>query len=502
MVIATPAPAEAPPARTDGGEPVDAVVVGGGPNGLAAAITLARAGQTVALLEGSESVGGGTRSAELTLPGFIHDVCSTTYPFGRTSPFLREIEARETGLGLRWIDPPFSIGHPLDDGSAVVVERDVDATARQLGPDADAYRRLMTPIVDHWDVLGPEILGPFHVPRSPRRALLLAGFGLLALQSATSLGRRFRTERARALLAGNAAHSLIGLTEPASGAGALVMLASAHDDGWPLVEGGARRIPEALAAELERLGGRIETRRPVTGLADLPAHRVALFDTSPRQLLAIAGDRLPARYRRALERFRYGPGVFKIDMALDGPIPWRAPELALAGTIHVGGTLEEIARSEFAVARGRVPAAPFVLVAQQTLFDPSRAPAGGHTGWAYCHVPNGSTADMTEPILRQIERFAPGFRDRILSMSATSPRELETYNPNNVGGDIGAGRMDLAQLFTRPSYRLFDPYRTANPDLFLCSASTPPGAGVHGMSGFHAARSALRRLASLRDEPA
>jgi phytoene dehydrogenase-like protein len=471
---------------------VDAVVVGGGPNGLAAAIVLARAGRSVRLFEGAATVGGGVRSAELTLPGFVHDVCSAIYPFGRTSPFFRDADLARHGL--RWIEPPVAIGHPLDDGSAVLLERDIETTAAGLGRDGDAYRRMIGPIVRGWDTLMPDLLAPFHVPLSPPRAVALARFGLLALRSATGVAHRFRDERARALFAGAAAHSQIGLTEPVSAAAALVMLASAHADGWPLPAGGAGRVGEALAAELTALGGTIETGRRIDDIGQLPPHRVALFDVAPRQLLAIAGDRLPSGYRRALQRFRYGPGTFKLDLALDGPVPWRAAELDRAGTVHLGGTFEEIARSEDLVARGRLPEQPFVLLAQQSRFDPSRAPAGRETLWAYCHVPNGSTEDMTEPILRQVERFAPSFRDRILATTAHGPAQFEAYNPNDVGGDIGGGRMDLRQLFTRPSLRVFDPYSTPDPAIFICSASTPPGGGVHGMAGLHAAGSAARRL--------
>ncbi|MDP9467146.1 MAG: NAD(P)/FAD-dependent oxidoreductase [Chloroflexota bacterium] len=471
---------------------VDAVVIGSGPNGLAAAISLARAGRSVTVLEAAATVGGGVRSAELTLPGFVHDVCSAVHPFGRTSPFFRGSDLARHGL--RWVEPAAPLGHPLDDGTAVLLERDVDTTAAGLGRDADAYRRLIGPLARDWERLLPDILGPFHIPLSPPRAIRLALFGRLAIRSATSLGRRFRGERARALFAGAAAHSLIGLTEPVSGAAALVMLASAHADGWPFPEGGAGRLAEALADEVRALGGTIETGRRIDRLDDVPAHRVALFDVTSRQHLAIAGEALPSGYRKRLARFRYGPGVFKVDLALDGPIPWRAPELARAGTVHLGGTFEEIARSETAVARGQLPDRPFVLLVQPSGFDRSRAPEGRATVWAYCHVPNGSSADMTEPILRQIERFAPGVRERILASATSGPPQLEAYNANAVGGDIAGGRMDLGQLFTRPSLRLFDPYATGNPRIFLCSASTPPGGGVHGMSGFHAARSAERRL--------
>ena len=487
-----PMPRPSPSDRGSNGGPVDAVVVGGGPNGLAAAITLAREGRSVTVYEAAPTVGGGVRSAELTLPGYVHDVCSAIYPFGRTSPFFREANLEIDGL--RWVEPTFAIGHPLDDGTAVLVERDLDATAAGLGPDADAYRRMLGPIVRGWGRLMPDVLAPFHVPLSPPAAIRLARFGWLAIRSATSLGRRFQGERARALLGGAAAHSQIGLTEPISAAAGLVMLASAHHDGWPLPIGGASRLSEALAARLGSLGGTIVTGRRIDRLDELPPHRVALLDLVPSQVVAIAGNRLPEGYRRRLSRFRPGPGIFKLDLALDGPIPWRAAGLDRAGTVHVGGTFEEIARSEAAVARGRVPDRPFVLLAQQSRFDRSRAPTGGETVWAYCHVPNGSTANLTQAILDQIERFAPGFRDRILATTPMSPAQIEAYNANDVGGDIGGGRFDLRQLFTRPSLRVFDPYSTPHPAIFLCSASTPPGGGVHGMSGFHAARSALRRL--------
>lgn len=484
---------------TASSEPVDAVVVGAGPNGLAAAIEIARAGRSVTVLEGAPTIGGGLRSAELTLPGFIHDHCSGIHPFGRISPFFRSVDLARHGLA--WATPRIAIGHPLDDGTAVVLRGGVEATAAELGPDAAAYRRLLGPLVDAWDALMPDLLGPFPIPRGPRQALRLARFGLDALPPATWLARRFRGVRARALLAGAASHSQLALSEPISAAAALVMLATAHADGWPLPVGGASRIADALAAELRALGGSIETDRPVSRFDDLPAHRVVLFDTAPDQLARLAGTRLSTGYRRALRRFRPAPGTFKLDLALDGPIPWRAPELADAGTVHVGGTFEEIAGAEADTAAGRSPDRPFVLLAQQSRADRTRVPGDAETVWAYCHVPNGSDADMTEPILGQIERFAPGFRDRILAMAVTTPADLEAANPNLRGGDIAGGRIDWRQLFTRPSLRIFDPYATSDPAIFLCSASTPPGGGIHGMCGLHAARSALRRLPAAPPRP-
>jgi phytoene dehydrogenase-like protein len=469
----------------------DAVVVGAGPNGLAAAITLAREDRSVTVLERADEAGGGARSAELTLPGFVHDVCSAIHPFGRSSPFFAEAGLER--FGLRWVEPPAAFAHPLDDGSAVIVTRDVDETAGQLGRDADAYRRLVGPLVRGYAKLIPDILAPFHVPLWPRRALRLAWFGLHALQPATWLARRFRDEPARAVLAGVAAHSVLRLDEPISGAAALVMLGSAHHDGWPFPEGGAGRISAAMAASLQDLGGTIETARDVDSLEDLPRARVALFDTSPRALASVAGARLPYGYRRKLRAYRYGPAVFKLDIAIEGPIPWRNEAVGRAGTVHLGGTFEEIARSEADATAGSVNDRPFVLLAQQSLFDRTRAPRNRNAVWAYSHVPNGTTIDYTEIILGQIERFAPGFRDRILKVATTTPADLEAYNPNNVGGDMSGGRIDLRQLFTRPVARL-DPYSTPDPRLFLCSSSTPPGGGIHGMCGWHAAHSVVRRL--------
>jgi phytoene dehydrogenase-like protein len=473
-------------------ERVDAVVIGSGPNGLAAAVELARNGASVAVLEAADTIGGGSRTAELTLPGYHHDVCSAAHPLGILSPYLSTLPLAEHGL--TWIQPPASVAHPLDEEPAVILRKSMDATTGSLGADAAAYRRLIGPLLHHPHELIAEILGPAHLPRHP---LLLARFGVPALLPASVLGHRwFRGEGARALLAGCAAHSALPLTRPVSAAVGLLFLLTGHVETWPIAQGGSAAISSALGAYLLSLGGRIETARPVRELADLPPSHIVLFDTGPDQVATIASPVLPSRYVRRLRGYRYGPGIFKIDWALDGPIPWTDPACLEAATVHVGGTLDEIASSEAAIWRGEHPDRPFAIVVQPSLFDPSRAPAGKHTGWAYCHVPAGSTLDRTDVLERQVERFAPGFRDRILARHVMRTADIEEYNANYVGGAITGGVTDLGQLFTRPVARA-NPYSTPNPDVFICSASTPPGGGVHGMCGYHAARSALRRLASM-----
>jgi phytoene dehydrogenase-like protein len=469
----------------------DAVVVGAGPNGLAAAAEMARAGLSVCVLEAADTVGGGARSAELTLPGFVHDVCSAIHPLGIASPFFRTLPLADHGL--EWIEPPLALAHPFDDGTAALLERSPAAAMPTLGEDDGRWRRLFAPLVRDPESLIDEILAPIHVPAHP---LTLARFGLRALLPAATVARRsFRGVRARGLFAGLAAHSMLPLERPPSAAFGLMLGLLGHAVGWPFPRGGAQVLSDALASYLRSLGGEIETGRQVESLAELGETRPVLLDVTPRGFLELAGDRLPDRYRRGLERYRYGPGVFKVDWALDGPIPWRAEECGRAATVHLGGTLEEIAASEAAPAQNRIAERPYVLLAQQSLFDPTRAPDGRHTAWGYCHVPNGSAVDMTDRIESQVERFAPGFRERILARSALGPADLERSNPNYVGGDINGGLADLRQLLTRPVAR-WSPYSTPLPGIFLCSASTPPGGGVHGMCGYHAARAALRNIQS------
>jgi phytoene dehydrogenase-like protein len=467
----------------------DVVVVGSGPNGLAAAVRLAQAGAAVLVLEARDQIGGGTRTGERTLPGFQHDLCSAVHPLGILSPWFRALPLAEHGL--RWIRPPASAAHPLDDGPAVLLRRSLADTAADLDDDdRGSYRRLLQPFLRDPHGLLADALAPLGLPKHPIQMLR---FGLRAMRSAVALARRFRGARARALLAGCAAHSILPLERSFTAAIGLVFLLAGHVEEWPVPAGGSQAIADSLASLLRSLGGKIQTGALVRTLADLPPARLVLFDTSPSQLASIAGPVLPAGYMRRLRRYIYGPGTFKLDLALDGPIPWRDPRCLEASTVHIGGTLEQVAAAEAAVWRGEHPERPFVMLCQQSQFDPTRAPAGKHTGYAYCHVPPGSTVDLTEAIERQIERFAPGFRQRILARHTTTTAQFERDNPNYVGGAITGGAAHFAQLFTRPVARL-NPYTTPNPRILICSASTPPGGGVHGMCGYHAAGPALKRL--------
>ena len=467
----------------------DAVVVGSGPNGLAAAITVAQTGRSVLVLEAADTPGGGARTAELTLPGFRHDVCSALHPLAVGSPYLSTLPLAEHGL--EWIHPRYPVAHPLDDGRAAVLERDVDATAANLGDDAESYRNLMSPLMRDWSRIAAGAMGPLRPPRNP---IAMGRFGMKALRSARGLAdSRLRTVQARALFAGIAAHSVTPLEFRGSAAAGLILQVAGHAVGWPMPRGGAESLTDAMVSYLQSLGGEVVTGVRVDSLDELPQASAALLDVGAREMGRISGDRLPTGYRRKLDAFRYGPGVFKIDWALNAPIPWTAAECGEAGTVHLGGTLEEIADAEAAVWRGEHPERPFVLLAQPTMFDNTRAPSGKHVAWAYCHVPNGSDFDMTERIEAQIERFAPSFRERILARSVMSPSDVEAYNANYVGGDIGGGANTLRQLFARPVSAIA-PYRTPIKGVYLCSASTPPGAGVHGMCGYWAARDALKRL--------
>jgi phytoene dehydrogenase-like protein len=464
----------------------DAVVVGSGPNGLAAAIRLQQEGLSVLLLEGKDTVGGGLRSAALTLPGFTHDVCSAIHPLAAGSPFLGTLPLHEHGL--QFLYPPVAAAHPFDDGTAALLVGSVDETAARLGDDAHAYWQLMASVVADWPGLAPDVLGPLQFPQHP---LALARFGLKALPPAQLLAKMFRTKEARGLWAGMAAHAIQPLSNVATSAIGLVLLATGHLRGWPLPKGGSQSIADALASHFRSLGGRIETGVYVESLAQLPSAHAVLLDVTPRQLLQIAGQDLSPLYRWQLGRYRYGMGVFKVDWALAGPVPFAAEECRRAGTVHLGNTFEEIARSEYVASKGQHPEKPFVLLAQQSLFDPTRAPQGKHTAWAYCHVPHNSRVDMTAAIEAQVERFAPGFRDLILGRHVMNTAQMQAYNPNYVGGDINGGIIDVGQLFTRPALRL-SPYRTSRKGLYLCSSSTPPGGGVHGMCGYHAAQRALK----------
>jgi phytoene dehydrogenase-like protein len=466
----------------------DAVVVGSGPNGLAAAIALQQAGLSVLLLEGKPEIGGGLRSAELTLPGFVHDVCSAIHPLAAGSPFFRTLPL--DAHGLEYIYPPVAAAHPFDDGTAAILTQSVEETARLLGSDEKAYLNFFKPLIDQWPRIDAEVLGPLTFPKHP---IDFALFGLKALPPATWMAHWFKTKQAKGLWAGMAAHAIQPLSNVATSAIATVLMTAGHLRGWPLPKGGSQQVAKALASYFVSLGGKIETNFYVTSLNQLPSSRAVLFDVTPRQLLQIAGHRFSSIYQWQLNRYRYGMGVFKVDWALDGPIPFTAEGCRRAGTVHIGNTLEEITESERLIAKGQHPEKPFVLLAQQSLFDSTRAPAGKHTAWAYCHVPNGSEVDRTDVIEKQIERFAPGFRERILARHTMNPVQLEAHNPNYIGGDINGGIIDIGQLFTRPALR-WSPYRTSEKGLYICSSSTPPGGGVHGMCGYHAAQRALKDL--------
>ncbi len=473
----------------------DAVVVGSGPNGLAAAIELARNGAAVCVFEAAEDFGGGTRSGELTLPGFIHDKCSAVHPLGALSPFFRTLPLDKHGL--TWIRPQASVAHPLDDGPAILLYKSLERTAENLDQDGRAWSSIFAPLLKDPHSLLADILGPLSIPKHPFQ---MARFGLPGLRSAAGFSRaHFRDRRAQALFAGCAAHSILPLEKPVTAAVGLLFALTGHIEDWPVAAGGSGRIADALVSYFKSLGGTLISSTKISHVNELPAARVFLFDTDPVQLASIAESVLPDAYLRRLRRYRFGPGVLKLDWALDGPIPWRDPRCLEASTVHVGGTLDEIAASERAAWNGAHSDSPFVMVCQQSQFDPARAPTGKHTGYAYCHVPAGSTQDMTAMIEKQIERFAPGFRDRILARHATSPADFVRTNPNYVGGAIAGGAADLTQLFTRPVAR-WNPYTTPNPRIFLCSASTPPGGGVHGMCGYHAAVTAAKTMA--RHDPA
>ncbi|WP_374951953.1 phytoene desaturase family protein [Mucilaginibacter sp.] len=470
----------------------DAVIVGSGPNGLAAAILMQQQGLSVLVIEGKQEIGGGLRSAELTLPGFTHDICSAVHPLALASPFFRTLPLAQ--FGLEYLQPAVAAAHPMDDGSAALLLKSITDTAGLVGADEHAYKKLMQQVTKLWPLIDADVLGPLHFPGHP---LALAAFGLKALPPATVLASRFKTENARALIGGMAAHAIQPLTNMATSAIALVLLAAGHLNGWPIPKGGSGRIANALAAYFTSLGGKIETGQYITSLKQLPSANAVLFDVTPKQLLHIAGHKFSSVYKWQLQRYRYGMGVYKIDWALDAPIPFTNSDCRQAGTIHLGNSFEEIRDSEQQIWKGRHPDKPYVLLAQQSVVDDTRAPKGKHTGWAYCHVPNGSTKNMTAIIEQQVERFAPGFRDTILARHTMDTAQVEAYNPNYIGGDINGGVLDIGQLFTRPVLRL-SPYTTSARGIYICSSSTPPGGGVHGMCGYYSAKKALKEIFNIK----
>ena len=470
----------------------DAIVVGSGPNGLAAAILMQQQGLSVLLVEGRPTIGGGLRTAELTLPGYLHDICSAVHPLAVASPYLSQLPLHEHGL--KYIFPEIDAAHPFDDGTAAILKHAVEETAATLGGDALAYKNLVNHLIKDWPSIAPDALGPLRFPQHP---LEMARFGLKGITSATYLAKRFKGEQAKGLIGGMAAHAIQPLTNLATAAVALVLLATGHNDGWPIPKGGSQTIANSLAYYFMSIGGQVKTDFYVRSLKELPSAHAVLFDVTPRQLLEIAGYKFSSLYRWQLKRFHYGMGVFKIDWALDAPIPFTADACKLAGTLHLGNTFKEIAAGEQQIWNGGHPDQPFVLLSQPSVFDPSRAPAGKHTAWAYCHAPNGSVKDMTSIIENQVERFAPGFRDTILARHTMNTEDMEAYNPNYIGGDINGGVLDLPQLFTRPVLRL-SPYKTSAKGLYICSSSTPPGGGVHGMCGYYAAKKALSDVFKIR----
>jgi phytoene dehydrogenase-like protein len=470
----------------------DAIIVGSGPNGLAAAILLQQNGLSVLLLEGKGQIGGGLRTAELTLPGYLHDVCSAVHPLAAASPFFETLPLAQHGL--KYLYPEIAAAHPFDDGTAAILTQSVEETARLLGADEQTYLKLLKPVVKNWPLMAADVLAPLHFPKHP---LAMAQFGLDALKPATVLGKRFKTKAGKGLFAGMAAHAIQPLNNIATSAIALVLMSQGHLKGWPVPKGGSMQIGAALASYFTSIGGKIVTDYYVESLNQLPSAHAVLFDITPKQLLKIAGHKFSSVYKWQLERYRYGMGVFKIDWALDAPIPFKAEGAKQAGTVHIGNTFEEIADGEQRIWQGKHSEKPYVLLAQQSLLDPSRAPEGKHTAWAYCHVPNGSQRDMTAIIEQQVERFAPGFKDTILAKHTFNTAQMEEYNPNYIGGDINGGVIDIGQLFTRPVLR-WSPYKTSAKGLYICSSSTPPGGGVHGMCGYHAAKKALSDIFNIK----